>query len=54
MLRIFDQPIVVVGLLVIVAALVLTVRAIARGVSRRRQRDQRLARIEAKLDQQQR
>jgi heme exporter protein D len=51
MLRLLDNPPALLAVLLVVAAVVFVVRLIVRGVRRRRARDQRLARIEAKLDE---
>jgi threonine/homoserine/homoserine lactone efflux protein len=50
MLRLLDNPPALLFVLLVVAAVVFVVWLVARGVRRRRARDERLARIEAKLD----
>lgn len=51
MLRLIDNPPALLFLLLVVAAIAFVVRLVVRGVRRRRARDERLARIEAKFDE---
>jgi heme exporter protein D len=51
MLRLLDNPPALLAVLLVVTVVVFAVRLVVRGVRRRRARDHRLARIEAKLDE---